>query len=102
MTPPLGRARKLTRAWIDLDPSQIRDLPPADLPAGWDAEPATRVGRDLGTAWLDAAETVPLRVPSVVVPAEHNVLLNPRHPGYPALTRGPFGPFRFDPRLAKA
>ena len=89
-------------AWIELDPSRVRDVAPAELPVGWDDEPTTHVSRDLGTDWLYEGATVALRVPSVVVPAEYNVLLNPRHSDFPALIRGRFEPFRFDPRLAKA
>ncbi|QOV89890.1 RES family NAD+ phosphorylase [Humisphaera borealis] len=88
-------------AWIDVDPAQVRDTPVAILPADWDAEPATNASRDFGTAWLAARQTVALRVPSVILPAEHNILLNPRHPDFAALARSAFQPFNFDPRLLK-
>ena len=47
---------------------------------GWDALPAGRVSLDWGTAWLEAKESLVAVVPSIVVPEEENVLLNPRHP----------------------
>jgi RES domain-containing protein len=46
---------------------------------GWDAEPAGRVSLDWGTAWAGAATTLVARVPSVIVPEEFNVLVNPLH-----------------------
>ena len=36
--------------------------------------------RDYGDEWLEAGRTALLRVPSTIVPATWNVLINPRHP----------------------
>ncbi|ESQ79092.1 RES family NAD+ phosphorylase [Asticcacaulis sp. YBE204] len=47
---------------------------------GWDAVPAGRVSLDQGDAWLKSAASLLLRVPSVIVPEEYNVLINPQHP----------------------
>jgi RES domain-containing protein len=47
---------------------------------GWDAEPAGLLSLDWGTAWLDSKESLVAVVPSIVVPEEENVLLNPKHP----------------------
>lgn len=54
------------------------------LPVGWDALPEGRVSLDLGGDWLAAGESPILVVPSVIVPEEQNVLINPQH----ALCRG--------------
>jgi len=40
-----------------------------------------------------------LRVPSVIVPAESNFLLNPRHPAFERIEIGPPEELRLDPRL---
>src|SRR5438552_4445158 len=47
---------------------------------GWDAAPPGLVSLDWGTQWLDSKEQLLAMVPSIVVPEERNVLLNPRHP----------------------
>jgi RES domain-containing protein len=47
---------------------------------GWDAVPPGRVSIEAGQKWLAARSAVLLEVPSVVVPEETNVILNPRHP----------------------
>ena len=40
-----------------------------------------------------------MQVPSVLIPEESNVLLNPNHADYFGLTWTEPQPFRFDPRL---
>jgi RES domain-containing protein len=47
---------------------------------GWDAEPAGLVSLNWGTAWLDSKESLVAVVPSIIVPDEDNVLLDPQHP----------------------
>lgn len=47
---------------------------------GWDAIPAGRVSIAWGTTWLRDGGTLLADVPSVVVPEERNLLINPLHP----------------------
>jgi RES domain-containing protein len=54
---------------------------------------------EVGAEWYDSAKTVALLVPSVIVPEEHNLLLNPRHPQFERIKPLPPKPFHFDPRL---
>jgi RES domain-containing protein len=70
-----------------------------DLPADWRAYPGPTELRDIGTHWAEARETVVLQLPSVVVPGEHNLLLNPRHPEFRRLVLGDPEPFELDERL---
>jgi RES domain-containing protein len=49
------------------------------LPVGWDAIPPGRVSVEVGQKWLAGAASALLAVPSVIVPEEFNVLINPRH-----------------------
>ena len=46
---------------------------------GWDAEPPGRVSLNWGQAWLQGGQSLLASVPSVVVPEEDNVLINPAH-----------------------
>jgi RES domain-containing protein len=55
--------------------------------------------RAAGDAWLDAARTPVLSVPSVIVPAARNLLLNPAHPAAGAARIDSLDAFAFDPRL---
>src|ERR1043166_4875513 len=55
--------------------------------------------RHLGDDWLDRSETLALEVPSVVVPEETNLALNPAHPRMRDVKIVSMRAFRFDPRL---
>jgi RES domain-containing protein len=82
------------------------DLVPADyvlmcvdVPDGVSAAPDIPANTAAtGNAWLAAAQSPTLRVPSVLVPHAWNVLFNPRHPAASAGIRS-IEPFVFDPRL---
>ena len=46
-------------------------------PVGWNAIPEGNVSRDEGSAWLRAAASALLAVPSVIIDEEDNILINP-------------------------
>jgi RES domain-containing protein len=48
---------------------------------------------------VQASTSAVLSVPSAVVPAERNYLLNPAHPDFERIEMGEPRPFRFDQRL---
>ncbi len=70
-----------------------------DLPGGWDARPYTSVSQEVGDQWAASEQSLVLRVPSVVVPAEHNYLINPLHPDFDALMVERSLLLALDPRL---
>jgi RES domain-containing protein len=84
---------------IDFDPSAVRTLPAAALPASWADFPAPEEVRAIGDSWVESAETLLLRVPSAIVPLEHLFVLNPDHPARQHLAVAPPVPFRLDPRF---
>lgn len=57
------------------------------------------VTRAIGDAWLIQAKTVALAVPSAILPASTNFLINPAHPRFGEVQVLEQQPFRFDPRL---
>ncbi len=73
----------------------------ATLAVGWDAEPAGKISIDMGTTWLKAATTALLVVPSVIVPEECNVLINPAHPDSSSITATKIRKWTYDPRLQR-
>jgi RES domain-containing protein len=65
---------------IEIPDSLIK--PVGHVPVGWNRRPAAPVSQRLGDRWLRARASVALRVPSVIVPSEWNVLINPVHPEF--------------------
>lgn len=69
-----------------------------ELPSGW-RELGADAARELGTRWLTAHVAALLWVPSAVLPAEYNALLNPAHPDHARARIVKQESFTFDPRL---
>jgi len=65
---------------IDVADGTIVDLD--ILPAGWNAIPHGTASQQIGDTWCARGTSIALRVPSVIVPRESNVLLNPLHPDF--------------------
>ncbi len=66
---------------------------------GWDAEPAGKVSMDWGTAWIQGNTTLLAEVPSVIVPEERNILINPTHPDAAKLAAAKVRKWTYDQRL---
>ncbi|HEY6343300.1 MAG TPA: RES family NAD+ phosphorylase [Bryobacteraceae bacterium] len=58
--------------------------------------------RRFGRRWAAQPEALALLVPSVIVPIEFNVLLNPTHSAFTDLVWSGPTPFRFDGRLIRS
>jgi len=69
------------------------------LPKHWDSQPIPSKNRALGDAWARDRTSTILRMPSVLIPSEHNYILNPRHPKFAKIRMGKQTPFRLHPRL---
>jgi RES domain-containing protein len=68
-------------------------------PKGWDSEPAGKPGFDYGDDWIAKKVSAVLVVPSVVVPQEPNILINPLHPDSKVITAAIIGRWLYDARL---
>jgi RES domain-containing protein len=86
---------------VHLPPKLIIDLPLDKLPGDWNSRPVSPAIRGIGDRWIKEKKSVVLKVPSVVVPEEHNNLLNPKHPDFEKITIGTPVKYRIDPRLAR-
>lgn len=83
------------------DAVDITSLTASDLPADWRETPAPAALQQIGRGWLDANETALLRIPSVVVPQENNVIINPLHADFQQFQIGEPDSFTIDGRLLK-
>ena len=84
---------------VDFEPGLISE-PPA-LPRGWQEDPPPLEAAAIGDRWAETQTSVLLQVPSAVIRAEFNYLINPLHPRFGELVIGSPEPFRFDSRLRK-
>ncbi len=84
---------------VGIDDSFIADVDILELPKTWKADPPPAKLWEIGDQWVAARTSAVLRVPSALVPEEHNFLLNPNHQDFPKLQIGKPSSFRFDPRL---
>ena len=87
---------------IDIDAGVAIDtVEIGDLPADWRSYPAPPELAIIGERWWQAARTAVLSIPSVVIPHERNVILNPAHEEFARITARRAEPFSFDPRMWK-
>jgi len=81
------------------DGESAHALQSADLPPNWWTDNALAATRELGDAWIGSRSSLALRVPSVPIRAEWNVLVNPLHPRVGELRIDSPQPFIFDARM---
>ena len=92
-------ARDLVAFEAHVPDDLIAVLADDEVPAGWRARPDAPSARAVGDAWLAARRHAALSVPSVLVPQERNLLLDPTHPRFGEVRIGAPVAFRFDDRL---
>lgn len=95
--------RRVRYAWFHITiPDSVTVETPATLPNDWRAEPPTEATQALGSRWAEQRQTAVLRVPSILVPGEFNLLLNPGHAHFKRMKISARRPFDFDGRLWKS
>ena len=72
-----------------------------DLPANWRTYPVDPALADFGSEWVGRHDSLLLRVPSVIVEKEFNILINPKHPEFGGVSVTAVDPYQFDPRLLR-
>ena len=95
---PQTRGMPLRLLEVEVPDSLV--APAAIPPRGWNSHPAGNEAQRHGLQWLKRALHVALRVPSVVIPQEENVLLNPLAPGFDQIRVIGESKFQLDLRLA--
>ena len=77
----------------------IERIAPEQLPANWREPGAREHLRIIGSDWVGNRSSAVLAVPSAVIPAETNYLLNPAHPDFSMIAIGSPEEFVTDLRL---
>ena len=80
---------------------QVESLGVGSLPVGWQSRPFPTMLQEIGRRWVAAGKSVGLFVPSVIIPQERNLLLNPVHADFGKLVFHDPEPFVFDLRMWK-
>lgn len=78
-------------------PDDLASIKAPHLPADWPED--QQVTKDIGDSWLKKGSSLLLRVPSVVVKAEQNYLVNPMHADAVSMKITDIEPLNFDKRL---
>ncbi len=97
---PLRAHYMLIPASLPGDIAQTR-IEIGQLPDNWRSIGVRDALQAIGQAWLESAQTAVLSVPSAVVPAERNLLLNPRHPDFARIVIGEPQSLQTDMRLLR-
>jgi len=77
----------------------VKDM--STVPTGWDALPAGRTSIQLGDAWIRDKTSAILLVPSIAVPEEQNILINPAHPQSARIKAVKIRKWVYDSRILK-
>jgi RES domain-containing protein len=84
---------------FDVPPTVWRkriEFDPGTLPPTWNAIPAGAGSAAVGAAWLRSLRSAILLVPSVIVPEERAVLINPAHPDANKIKAQVVRPFEYN------
>jgi RES domain-containing protein len=84
---------------IEIPDRLVAAVAAGDLPAGWRSREPSGATQDVGSAWQRDGRSVALAVPSVLIPEEFCVLLNPEHPDADKVVINYPVAFEFDERL---
>jgi RES domain-containing protein len=85
---------------LEFDDRLVEQLSPRALPPDWRQSPPGGATMGLGDMWMREKRSAVLAVPSAIVPAETNFLLNPLHPEFGKIRIHKPKEFILDPRLA--
>ena len=95
--------RRVQYVWFRIAiPANVRIDTLPSLPDSWRSAPPSEATQSLGSQWAERNKAAVLRVPSILVPGEYNLLLNPAHAQFKRLKISAPQPFDFDGRLWKS
>ena len=82
------------------DERLVETLDTSSLPPGWRTlvDPAWATLQAIGGEWINSMRSAVLRVPTVLVPGQHNYLINPRHSDFKKIEIGSAIDFKPDRR----
>jgi RES domain-containing protein len=88
-------------ATINIPDNLIDVLKVEQLPSDWKTNPPPESTAQIGDAWIQNNSSLALVVPSVVVPIEENVLINPLHKDFSKISIIEINDYYYDDRMWK-
>jgi RES domain-containing protein len=96
----LGLTGKFSVILIEVPETlKVEELKSTELKKGWHLFESMPYTQETGDKWIMDNQSAILKVPSVIVPGEHNYLLNPNHPDFNKIKLLKSEPFVFDARI---
>ncbi|MFT3904255.1 MAG: RES family NAD+ phosphorylase [Niabella sp.] len=86
---------------LEIPEDSIAEILPTQLPEKWFVNPPPDSIKQFGDSFAMAKKYLALKVPSAVMPEEHNILLNPAHPLFKKVKVVYSRQLRVDERLLK-
>lgn len=96
---PATLHRRLCLIGVQVPEKLIETVSERELPADWNALMIPTGNKAFGDEWIRSERSVVLKLPSTIISAESNYLLNPLHRDFSRLRIGSPEEFSFDPRL---
>ena len=81
------------------DAIEMEEIKETDLKPEWKDFLQMPYTQSIGDAWINAAKTSVLKVPSAIIPGDSNYLLNPSHKDFIKIKLIKTIPFKFDSRI---
>lgn len=98
-TQPLSARDEFVAIRGDWDERLMETFPVQKLPRDWPILPPGPDTAAIGDLWVREGRSAVLALPSAIVPAETNYLINPAHPDFGKIRIGKPERFVFDQRL---
>jgi RES domain-containing protein len=99
LTTPSSRQKTYNIIEVGIPKELVTLYPASALPKDWQNSPAPMSTQEIGDDWLSATGQLALSIPSVLIPEENNILLNPLHPDFQKITSSAPNHFTFDKRF---
>lgn len=64
------------------DDHLFKQIKISDLPNNWRKMSAYSSLQKIGSDWYNSRETLVLKIPSAIIPIEHNYIINTKHPAF--------------------
>lgn len=81
------------------DTAKITEVNTSELDRNWFEFTNYAYCRNIGDKWIQNCDTLIMKVPSAIIPAESNYLINPSHSDFKKVKIAAIEEFKFDPRV---